>query len=251
MSYIARSIVTIVVFMMTCAAPAALLVGVDTVHAKQTPEQKCQKGRYDAAAKYDACQQKAMSALYGGGKYDKFRKTVGKCTVKYTATWSKLQKRATGTGAYCDNPRFADYGSSVGDRLTGLTWEKKTDDGTVHDKDNYYTWSAGGFGGKAADGSAYTTFLAALNTGCFEGHCDWRLPTSMELQTILLAPYPCATQTCIDQTVFGPTVAGYYWSATTLAHSPGFAWFVYFGNGVVLDGSKVSGYYVRAVRAGL
>jgi len=112
MSYIARTIAPATLLILAFAVPAALLVGAGTAHAKQTPEQKCLKGRYDDAAKYAACQQKAMGALYGGGKYDKFRKTVGKCTVKYTATWSKLQKRATGTGAYCDNPRFADYGSS-------------------------------------------------------------------------------------------------------------------------------------------
>lgn len=28
----------------------------------------------------------------------------------------------------------------VRDNVTGLIWEKKTDDGSVHDKDNTYTW---------------------------------------------------------------------------------------------------------------
>ena len=32
-------------------AGALLLAAAGTAHAKQTPEQKCQKGRYDAAAK--------------------------------------------------------------------------------------------------------------------------------------------------------------------------------------------------------
>jgi hypothetical protein len=51
---------------------ASALLSAGVAHAKQTPEQKCQKGRYDAAAKYAACQQKAMGAFYGVGKVDKF-----------------------------------------------------------------------------------------------------------------------------------------------------------------------------------
>jgi len=253
MSRIARSIVAIVVLMMTFGGPAALLVGAGTAHAKQTPEQKCQKGRYDAAAKYTACQQKAAGAFYGGGGLVKFGAVVGKCTVKYAATWPKLQKKAAGTGAACDAARFVDDGTTVTDNLTGLQWEKKTDDATIHDKDNQYKWSAGGGAGTAADGTAFKTFLAALNSGeCFAGQCDWRLPTIGELQTILLAPYPCAASPCIDQDVLGPTVANFYWSATTNAFYPIFAWDVYFVNGHVGYGDKDSASEdVRAVRGGL
>jgi len=229
------------------------LLGAIVVHAKQTPEQKCQKGRYDAAAKYDACQQKAMGAFYGVGKVDKFLDAVGKCTAKYTATWVKLQKKALGTGATCDQYRFEDNGDGkVTDWLTGLQWEQKTDDATIHDKDNAYTWSGGGGGNTAADGTAFTTFLAALNSGgCFAGQCDWRLPTFAELQSILLEAYPCATHPCIDQTIFGPTVAKYYWSATTFATDPLFEWRVDFDYGYMTGLNKNAGSYVRAVRGGL
>jgi hypothetical protein len=67
-------------------------------------------------------------------------------------------------------------------------------------------------------------------SGCFAGHCDWRLPTSAELQTILLAPFPCGTNPCIDP-IFGPTQSFDYWSATTFAGNPLSAWNVTFSDG--------------------
>jgi hypothetical protein len=141
---------------------------------------------------------------------------------------------------------------TVIDRLTGLQWEQKTDDMTPHDKDNLYSWSTTGDGDTAdADGTAFTSFLLALNAAGFAGHYDWRLPTIAELQTILLEPYPCTTSPCIDP-VFGPTIAGGGWSATTNADSPSDACYVAFNSGYVGDGGfKGYAFYVRAVRAGL
>jgi hypothetical protein len=59
------------------------------------------------------------------------------------------------------------------------------------------------------------------------------------------------TGPCIDQTVFGPTVAGVDWSATTLSPFPANTWHVDFGNGAVFADSKVNVSHVRAVRSGL
>ena len=161
--------------------------------------------------------------------------------------------------------RFVDNGDgTVTDVDTGLMWEQKTTAvgsgvnlADPHDVDNTYTWSTGT---NKPDGMAYTDFLGALNggtspdgvatSGCFAGHCDWRLPTVEELQTILLAAYPCGTSPCIDS-AFGPTQSNYYWSATTSAGAPDRAWDVYFYDGIVNDDYKTSCNYVRAVRGGL
>ena len=37
-------------------------------------------------------------------------------------------------------PDSAAAWSMVKDNVTGLIWENKTDDGTIHDKDNTYSW---------------------------------------------------------------------------------------------------------------
>lgn len=83
----------------------------------------------------------------------------------------------------------------------------------------------------------------------FAARCDWRLPTPAELETILLAPFPCGTSPCIDP-VFGPTAANLYWSSTTHAGDPNLAWFVAFGNGGVGLADKNGFARVRAVRGG-
>jgi hypothetical protein len=103
----------------------------------------------------------------------------------------------------------------------------------------------------------------------FGGHADWRLPSqsgcnscfvggavrscssceSHELETILVEPYPCAASPCIAS-VFGPTAAFFYWSATTVtAGAPLDIWATDFGSGTVGSDSSIDfGYHVRAVR---
>jgi hypothetical protein len=154
---------------------------------------------------------------------------------------------------------------------TGLQWEQKTDDGSVHDKDNTYSWSMS-VGGTTPNGTAFTDFLGMLNngtsdfmaivggespSGCFAGHCDWRLPSIGELLTIVLQPNLACDSPCIDQTVFGPTaIDNYTRSATTASDLPPpneatVAWDVHFHNGGMSGGGKWLAEYVRAVRSGL
>lgn len=236
---------------LTALIAGALLLSATATHAAASPEAECQKGQYATAAKYGACQHKALAGHFGGSS-GSYEVALGKCQAKFLAVWAKLQAKASGSGATCDSTRFTDNGTTVTDNLTGLQWEKKTDDASIHDKDNVYSWSVAQ-PYTAADGSAFTVFLPALNSGgCFAGQCDWRLPTIYELQTILRAPYVCAAHPCIDP-IFGPTVAGPYWSATTYVLSSNEAWDVSFLDGGLYPGNGVKffNYAVRAVRAGL
>lgn len=64
---------------------------------------------------------------------------------------------------------------TITDLITGLTWEKLSDDGTIHGRDGAYTFD-----------EALTIKLAALNAGGgFAGHTDWRLPNRRELESLV------------------------------------------------------------------
>jgi hypothetical protein len=240
------------------AVAAAALLSAGTVLAALTPERKCLQHRYNAAANSAACQERALGKFFGNGDYAKFDQANRTCTVRYAANWPKLQ--AIGV-APCSGARFEDNGDgTVTDKLTGLQWERKSDDATVHDKDNVYTWNAGFLPFTAADGPAFTSFLKALNVapGCFAGQCDWRLPTVTEFQAIRALsdskPYACGGPPCIDEIIFGPAMPNFHWSSTTVpgVSYPFSAWGVDFGDGGVVAGfSKNGNSFVRGVRGGL
>ncbi len=113
------------------------------------------------------------------------------------------------------------------DNVTGLVWEMKTDDGTIHDKYNTFTWCDGnsatnggnegtcgsGTGNAATDTEA---FIDALNDAQFGGFSDWRLPGIKELSSLINSsiPYPGPT---IDAVWFPRTVSSSYWSSATYA----------------------------------
>lgn len=141
----------------------------------------------------------------------------------------------------------------VRDNVTGLIWEVKTDDGSVHDKDNRYTWydsnpaTNGGHAGMPGDGTDTEDFIDALNAESFGGYTDWRLPTIKELASIVnLETYSPA----IDTAYFPNTVSSNYWSSFTTAIVTGNALSFNFSNGYDYNSSKSYAYYVRAVRGG-
>jgi hypothetical protein len=157
----------------------------------------------------------------------------------------------------CSLTRYEDTGlGSVIDHQTGLEWQKTDDLGGLTDKDNVYSWTASF---DEPSGTAFTMFLYGLNggtagsgagptTGCYAGHCDWRMPLIEELTTIVDCSFG---NPCIDQSVFGAVNASSaYWSASTGSGFAGGAWFVDFFFGFTAFNFKDVNFQVRAVRGG-
>jgi len=133
-------------------------------------------------------------------------------------------------------PESASSWSMVKDNVTGLIWENKTDDGSIHDKNDMYDWN-----------NAQSMFIANLNSARFGRFSDWRLPTVKELSFIVNSGM-CYTG--INTAYFPNTMPASYWSSTISAYDTGLAWCVFFSDGYVSYNNKWYSGYVRAVRGG-
>jgi Protein of unknown function (DUF1566) len=164
--------------------------------------------------------------------------------------------QAGATLSYTDN-----RDGTITDNNTKLMWEKKSDDGSIHDKDTVYTWV-----------EAFTIHIAGLNAGGgFAGHTDWRLPNVKELQSIVdygtsdpavspefnngcVANCSVTTCNCTGHRVSEngePSGVSAYWSSTTVAGFPSDVWVVDTLFGTVGFGTSDRLLGVLAVRCGL
>jgi hypothetical protein len=248
------------------ATGALLVAGVVPAGAALTPK-GCLAKKLKAWGNLRQCQATANGKRLKGKTFD-----LAKCQKKFDEKIAELSKKGAAAAIAC---RYEINGDgTVTDYDTGLQWEQKTNEGGVHYRKNTYTWNTTS-GGTTPDGTAFTDFLGTLNnggsagltagvitiSGCFADHCDWRLPSLVELQTIVDPSAPGCRRVgvaCIDQTTFGPTptltlLGGVpYWAATTLNDLndfPSGAWFVVFDQGGGSNvGNKHDAKYVRAVR---
>jgi len=227
--------------------------------ARPTDAQKCEAAKLRAAGKSALCQAKVMAKLALGRDSDlakcdasfaaAFEKAEAKggCGTSDDASTvaSRIDSTLVVVGGVLDpGGRLQDNGDgTVTDFQTGLQWEKKVaGSGCLHCVEDQYYWSGASAGDP--DGDVFTEFLAALNhnfvfvigategatqgiieppiilAGCFANHCDWRLPTTPELQTIAApsAPGGCnpCNQICVDP-IFGARAIsgnGLYWTST-------------------------------------
>ncbi len=229
----------------------------------------CEPDKLKAAGKYSFCRLKAASNAIKKSEAPDY----SKCDSRFSRNWQKAESRALGTcptegdeaaiqakmvgdadtimASLSGVPgvRFVDNGDgTVSDNRTGLMWEKKDpNSGCLHCVDDTYNW----FDAMSQWITEVNGFTDDPNVQAgLGGHSDWRLPTVVELQTILLEPAPCSTDPCIHP-IFGPTAlsfpAFFYWSSSTKPN--GNAWVVFFGNGGIGNGGKAGlDLFVRAVR---
>ena len=157
-------------------------------------------------------------------------------------------------------------GGCAKDKLTGLTWEVKTADGGLRDKDKTYTnyddvnnqsLPAGGRPTASDINSATNTvgFIAAVNATSLCGLTSWRLPTADELQGLVdygvFYDYgvPIAARvSAIDAIWFPNTQPSGFWSSTRFVGTPNYALSVSFDKGSVGGSVRYQPLYVRLVR---
>jgi hypothetical protein len=148
-------------------------------------------------------------------------------------------------GVTWPNPRFKDNADgTVRDNLTGLIWLK----------------NANAFGRKTwAAALAVCNDLAANGSTLTDGSApgDWRLPNRKELDSLIALPYfsPALCNTLgtgqwMEGDPFTNVQLDIYWTSTSSADHPNYAWLVYLYHGLMDYDRTTSKYYVWPVRDG-
>ena len=135
-------------------------------------------------------------------------------------------------GVAWPNPHFHDNGNgTITDNLTGLMWTKNAN----------------------LSGSTVSWYQAIYycNNLTQGGYSDWRLPNVNELES-LINDDEANSATWLNNLGFTNVQSFYYWSSTTYAVTPGYAWVVFMYGGFVSYDYKSGGYggYAWPVRAG-
>ena len=189
--------------------------------------------------------------------------------VTVTTEYTKISNSGT---ALPDNAMFGrgdnDWACTK-DNKTGLTWEVKTNDGGLRDKDWTYSWykpsgDNGGFGGytdidkslgepncSTQNNCNTDAFTNAVNAKGLCGKKDWRVPTKDELGGLLTTTstinQPINYNLFIDANYF-PNTNYYYWSSSPDAYGSSGAWNVSFDDGNSGYNDKDFNSFVRLVR---
>ena len=152
-------------------------------------------------------------------------------------------------GAALPVPRFSDRGdNTITDNLTGLVWAENANLlGTTHKNDD----ADGMPGDGLVTWEHALAFIRNLNRDHYLGHSDWRLPNINELESLVDAERSDPALPVNSPFVNVRSVpAAYYWSSTSWAANPAYAWLIEFYDGYVGPDFKGSNRYVWPVREG-
>jgi len=231
---------------------------------------------------------KVDTSIYKVGIYDAKGVLQGETTngsyviVSTAVTVTTGYTKISNSGAILPDTAKLGSGSNdwacTKDNKTGLTWEVKTDDGGLRDKDWQYSWYQpnGDNGGNA--GYTDTTleapncstqnkcntdaFTNAVNAKGLCGKKDWRMPTVDELMKLVYCSdgkydtdgfctnLQLVARPTINSTYFPNTVSDWYWSSSHAVPygDSSFAWAVYFYSAIPFGSNKYSSNFVRLVR---
>ena len=120
-------------------------------------------------------------------------------------------------------------GGAVRDRLTGLVWS-----GDANPFDFPLPWQ------EALDR------IAGLNAEGYLGHHDWRLPNRRELRSLM--DYAARRPALPAGHPFRNVFLGWYWTSTTAAIHPAYAWYVHLDGARMFYGRKDQEYLAWPVR---
>lgn len=133
------------------------------------------------------------------------------------------------TGAPWPAPRFVLQGELVLDRLTCLTWSRDANPTGFP-----VTWQ------EALDA------VAVMNHDQYRGCNDWRLPNRLELRSLM--SYQSRKPALPAGHPFVNVFLGWYWSATSAAINPAYAWYVHLEGARMFYGRKDQYYLFWPVR---
>jgi hypothetical protein len=140
----------------------------------------------------------------------------GACPAPCTGNWALWPmpngKDDVSNGAPNPNTYSDNLDGTVSDRVTHLMWQQRVPAKGGAADDGDLTW---------AEANDYCATLSAA------GNDDWRLPTQIELVSLLDYSNMAAGQPPIDSTVFPDTPLAAFWSSTKHAVSQTEAWTVY------------------------
>jgi hypothetical protein len=180
-------------------------------------------------------------------------------TTCYNSSGNSISCAGTGQdgelqpGVAWPSPRFTDNGDgTVTDNLTGLIW---LEDASCADLAGTDSNGSGDWSTALSASAALADGTCGLSDGSSAG--DWRLPSRFELESLLDLEYygpalsnAAGTAQWSEGDAFVGVQSTYYWSSTSLANYPQYAWYVYLGNGNVSYRDKTNSHYVWPVRGG-
>ena len=149
--------------------------------------------------------------------------------------------------------------SCIEDTNNGLTWEIKSSDNGVRDKNNSYSWYQPslleGAQGAADEGKCKgssdcdtQSYIQTMNKKNYCGYSDWRLPSREEMLSIVSFEN-AASKVTINTNYFPDTLPSWYWTASSNKAHPEHAWYVLFRNGIALNDLKERAKHIRLVRS--
>lgn len=141
------------------------------------------------------------------------------------------QDAAFSIGKTWPRPRFDAQDKTVLDRLTGLTWLRN-----ANRFEFPMTWPE-------ALGEA-----ESMNKEQLLGFSDWRLPNRRELLSLI--DYQTKRPALPEDHPFRNVVLNWYWTSTSAAIHPGYAWYVHMEGARTFYGRKDQHYLVWPVRGG-